>query len=394
MRASVGPALATIGALAACLALSERAIPARAAEPVATATGLALEPVVSGLESPLHLVSPPGDPRLFIVEQPGRIRVVERGALLPRPFLDLTSRVRYGGERGLLSVAFHPRYGANGLFFVNYTDRRGDTRVERYRVSRDPNRADPGSARLVLRVDQPYANHNGGHILFGPDGMLYIGMGDGGSAGDPHGNGQNRGTLLGKLLRIDVDRGDSYGIPADNPFAGKPGMRPEIWAWGLRNPWRMCFDRDSGLLYIADVGQDDWEEIDVAPAREPGLDYGWNVMEGRHCYRRARCDRYGLTLPALEYGHDQGCSVTGGLVYRGRRIPAIAGCYFYSDYCRGWIRSFRYVNGVATEQKRWVPMQAGDVTSFGEDAAGELYVMAQKGQVWRIVPSPTVDSAR
>jgi glucose/arabinose dehydrogenase len=387
-RARGAFALATACALGFCPAPGHAAREGSTPYPP-SATGLALEAVVSGLESPVHLTSPPGDPRLFIVEQRGRIRVVQNGLLLLDPFLDLTSRVGYGGERGLLSVAFHPRYGTNGLFYVNYTDRKGDTRVERYHVSGDRNRADPASAHLVLTVDQPYANHNGGHILFGPDSMLYIGMGDGGSGGDPHGNGQNRGTLLGKLLRIDVDHGDPYAIPAGNPFAAERDMRPEIWAWGLRNPWRLCFDRASGLLYIADVGQNECEEIDVAPARAPGLNYGWNRMEGAHCFKPAKCDRRGLTLPAVEYDHGQGCSVTGGMVYRGRRIPWAQGLYFFSDYCSGWIRSFRYANGAVTELKEWRLPKVNSVTSFGEDAEGEIYVLSQNGSIQRIAPATT-----
>ena len=350
--------------------------------------------MASGLESPVHLASPPGDSRLFIVEQRGVIRVLEDGALLPVPFLDITDRVGDGGERGLLSVAFHPRYATNGWFFVNFTDKRGDTHVERYHVSGDRNRADPASARLVLHVSQPYANHNGGHILFGPDSMLYIGMGDGGSGGDPHGNGQNRGTLLGKLLRIDVDHGVPYAIPAGNPFTRERDMRPEIWAWGLRNPWRLCFDRPAGMLYIADVGQNDWEEVDAVPARTPGLNYGWNVMEAAHCFRRSSCDRRGLTLPVLEYGHDQGCSITGGPVYRGRRIPAIVGCYFFSDYCSGWIRSVRIANGAATDLTEWRLPKVPSVTSFGEDGEGEIYVLSQSGSVWCIAPAADVAPQR
>jgi glucose/arabinose dehydrogenase len=375
------PLLVLVAALAALPG------PARGASPrPAAASGLALETVAKGLESPVHLISPPGDPRLFIVEQPGRIRIVENGKLLPTPFLDITDRVGYGGERGLLSLAFHPRYAENGRFFVNYTDRKGDTRVESYRVSRDRDRAERDSARLVLHVEQPYANHNGGHILFGPDGMLYIGMGDGGSGGDPHRNGQNRGTLLGKLLRIDVNQ-EPYGIPAGNPAREERGMRREIWAWGLRNPWRMCIDRATGLLYIADVGQNQWEEVDVAPLAQAGLNYGWNVMEAAHCFRSQSCDRQGLTLPVLEYGHDQGCSITGGLVYRGKRIPQAIGCYFFSDYCSGWIRSFRYANGSATELKEWRLPRLKSVTSFGEDRDGELYILSQDGSVRRIVPA-------
>jgi glucose/arabinose dehydrogenase len=381
-------------AFVALLALAGACTTGHAAQRPARGTGLTLERVASGLESPVHLTAPAGDPRLFIVEQRGRIRVVERGTLLPNAFLDIADRVSYGGERGLLSVAFHPRYRSNGFFFVNYTDREGDTRVERYRVSGDGTRADPAFARLVLRVDQPYSNHNGGHILFGPDSMLYIGMGDGGSGGDPHGYGQDRRALLGKLLRIDVDRGDPYAIPPGNPFAGRRDMRPEIWAWGLRNPWRMWFDRTGGWLYIADVGQNEWEEVHVERADAPGLNYGWNVMEGRHCFRTRSCDRRGLSLPPLEYGHDEGCSVTGGIVYRGKRIPSAVGLYFFSDYCSAWIRSFRFANGAATELTEWRLPPLDDVTSFGEDAEGEMYVLTQGGAVWRIAPAPAAPPGR
>ncbi|MBI3539982.1 MAG: PQQ-dependent sugar dehydrogenase [Candidatus Eisenbacteria bacterium] len=360
------------------------AAPARADAP-APAAGLALERVAGGLDRPLFVTAPAGDPRLFIVEQGGRVRIVRNGTLLPRPFLDIRDRVRAGGERGLLSLAFHPRYARNGFFYVNYTDLHGDTRVERYAVGADPDRADPASARLVLHVDQPFANHNGGLVMFGPDGMLYVGMGDGGSGGDPFGNGQKLGTLLGKLLRLDVDAGEPYRIPRGNPFAGRPGARPEIWALGLRNPWRFCFDHATGALVIADVGQNRWEEVDAAPAANPGLNYGWNVMEGDHCYGRDRCDTAGLTRPALEYGHGDGCSIIGGFVYRGTRMPALAGRYLYSDYCGGWIRSVRIDGGGASESREWSGLHVPQVTSFGEDATGELYVCSQTGDVYRLV---------
>ena len=232
--------------------------------------GLRGETVASGLASPLHAASPKDDARLFIVEQGGTIRILRDGKLLPAPFLDISSRISSGGERGLLSVAFHPDYDANGHFYVDYTDKGGNTVIARFSVSADPDVADPASEESILGIRQPFANHNGGLVMFGPDGMLYIGMGDGGSGGDPSGNGQDRGTLLGDLLRIDVDHGDPYAIPADNPFVGQPGMRGEIWAWGLRNPWRFAFDRETGLLYIADVGQNAWEEIDVVPFASAG----------------------------------------------------------------------------------------------------------------------------
>jgi len=365
-------------------ALAGEAPQAVAAPAPAPASGLTLERVASGLQDPLYLTAPAGDPRLFVVEQPGRIRIIKDGRLLPTPFLDITDRVRSGGERGLLSVAFHPRYATNGFLFVDYTDLRGDPRIERYAVSRDPDRADPSSGHLVLKVGHPFANHNGGLVMFGPDGMLYVGMGDGGGAGDPFGNGQKRSSLLGKLLRLDVDHGDPYAVPRDNPFVGRAGMRAEIWAYGLRNPWRFCFDRLSGLLVVADVGQDRWEEIDVVPAGAAGLDYGWNVMEGAHCFGSERCDRRGRVMPVVEYGHDQGCSITGGFVYRGRSIPALAGHYVYADYCRGWIRSFKVEGGLVSDHREWRGVDPGQVMSFGEDAAGELYLCSQRGEVYRL----------
>jgi glucose/arabinose dehydrogenase len=357
---------------------------ARSDSGVDLAATLRLQPIASGLDSPLYLTAPAGDPRLFIVEQPGRIRIVGDGQLVARPFLDIVGRVSSGGERGLLSVAFHPQYASNGFFYVNYTDRNGDTRIERYSVTADPNVADPASGKLLLSIKQPFSNHNGGLNLFGPDGMLYIGMGDGGSGGDPMGNGQNRNTLLGKLLRIDVDGGDPYAIPPDNPFAGQNGARQEIWALGLRNPWRFSFDREANLLYVADVGQNRWEEVDVVPAGAGGLNYGWNRMEGTYCYGTPTCDQTGLVLPVLEYSHDQGCSVTGGYVYRGKSIPSILGQYFYADYCEGWVRSFKYANGAATEPREWAVGAVGNILSFGEDAAGELYLLAGNGRVYRI----------
>jgi glucose/arabinose dehydrogenase len=352
-----------------------------------TTTTLRARAVVTGLDRPLFLTAPAGDARLFVVEQPGRIRVVSGGNLLATPFLDLTDRVSFGGERGLLGLAFHPSYAQNGYFYVNYTDRSGDTRVERYRVSADRDRADPASASLVLTVAQPFSNHNGGMVLFGPDGMLYVGMGDGGSGGDPQGNGQNTGTLLGKLLRLDVDHapaGAGYAIPPDNPFAATAGgaRRGEIWAWGLRNPWRLAFDPPSSRLYVADVGQSRREEIDVAGAREAGVNYGWNRMEGSECYNASSCDRANLRLPVAEYGREDGCSITGGYVYRGR-IEAIRGHYFYSDYCQGWLKSIRVADdGTVAERRTWDVGALGAVTSFGVDASGELYVVSANGRVY------------
>ena len=346
---------------------------------------LAVEVVVGGLDDPLYLTAPPGDPRLFVVEQAGRIRIVENGQLLGAPFLDITDRVSSGGERGLLSMAFHPAYATNGFFYVSYTSQPdGDTRIERYRVSGDPNVAEPNPDRVIFMLAQPFGNHNGGPIAFGPDGMLYIGLGDGGSGGDPLENGQNVNTSLGTLLRIDVDGDDPFAIPGDNPFVGVDG-RDEIWAYGLRNPWRFAFDREAGYLYIADVGQNAWEEVNVAPSNAGGLNYGWNVMEGGHCFNASFCDKDGLELPVLEYDHSAGCSITGGYVYRGASIPGIRGHYFYSDYCSGFLRSFRFTGDAVVDEREWDVGDLGRVLSFGEDADRELYILSGNGRVYRLV---------
>jgi glucose/arabinose dehydrogenase len=331
--------------------------------------------------SPVYLTSPPGDPRLFVVEQGGRILIVKNGSVLPTPFLDITDRVKSGGEQGLLSVAFHPDYARNGFFYVDYTDKNGDTRIERYKVTPDADVADPSSTKVLLEIDQPYSNHNGGLVMFGPDRMLYIGMGDGGAGGDPHRNGQNPNALLGKILRIDVN-GDPYRIPPDNPFANGSRGKPEIWAMGMRNPWRFAFD--DGSLYIADVGQNEYEEVNVEPATSPGLNYGWNIMEASNCYRGDNCSPAGLILPKIAYKHlGNACSVTGGFVYRGSRIPTVVGHYFYSDYCEGGLRSFKYVDGRATDQRTWTIENIGHVVSFGEDSSRELYVISEGGRVYR-----------
>jgi glucose/arabinose dehydrogenase len=358
-------------------------------EPEPLPAALAVTQVVAGLSSPVFLTAPPGDARLFVVEQPGRIRIIENGALVTNPFLDIASVVASGGERGLLGLAFHPRYSTNGFFYVNYTGLDGHTRVVRYTVSStDRNVANAASAKLIIRVDQPYANHNGGMIAFGPDDMLYIGMGDGGSGGDPQNHAQTRSDLLGDLLRLNVDVGDPYTPAAGNPFLSTPNVLPEIWAYGLRNPWRFSFDRTGGNLYIGDVGQDAREEINVVAATQGGQNYGWKIMEGTQCYATTPCSQTGLTLPVLDYGHSGACSVTGGYVYRGSAIPGIVGHYFYSDYCGGWLRSFRYVGGAATEQHDW-GLALGDVLSFGQDDAGELYILTGNGgRVLRIVNAP------
>jgi glucose/arabinose dehydrogenase len=343
--------------------------------------GLTLEltPFISsGLSGPVFLTQPLDDGRIFVVEQPGRIRLIKDGVLQATPFLDLTSRVLSGGERGLLSVAFHPQYATNHFFYVYFTTQpNGDIRIERFTATANPDVADATSSKLVITAPHSsQANHNGGLLTFGPDGMLYAALGDGGGGGDPLGNGQNFNSLLGGMIRLDVDHGDPYAIPATNPFVGQAGKRAELWAKGLRNPWRYAFDPPTGLLYIADVGQGEREEVDVVNASSGGLNYGWNITEGTTCYNASTCNKTGLTDPVLDYTHDAGaCSITGGYVYRGSAIEGLQGHYLYSDYCAGFLKSFRYANGIAVDQKGW-GITTGNVTSFGKDIDGELYVLA------------------
>ncbi len=338
-----------------------------------------LREIVSGLAKPTLLVSAhDGTGRLFVLEQTGTIRILKDGTLLPSPFLDLSGIVNANGnERGLLGLAFDPAYASNGRFFVNYTAANGDFFTARYSVSTsDPNQADPGSGVPILRIAHPqYSNHNGGNLVFGPDGYLYFGMGDGGSQGDPNGNGQNFGVLLGKLLRIDVS-GDSYAVPPGNPFIGRAGARPEIWAFGLRNPWRFSFDRKTGDLYIGDVGQDAYEEIDFQPVHDRGGEnYGWNFMEGFHSYQGLAPP--GLTPPIAEYDHSGGnCAVIGGFVYRGSLLPDLSGMYLFGDECSGriWVLA-RAADG--WKMAEWLDTSLA-ITSFGEDDGGELYVLDRK----------------
>ncbi len=344
--------------------------------------------VASGLDSPLDLAAPSGDTsRLFVAEKTGRILVIVNGVVQATPFLDIHALVSGGDEQGLLGFAFHPGFASNGRFFIDYTDTAGNTQVVGYRVSANPNVADPSSASTILSVAQPFANHNGGGLAFGPDGFLYVALGDGGGGGDPQGHGQNVGDLLGSLLRIDVDSAAPYAIPPGNPFAGVSGARPELWNIGLRNPFRFSFDRASGDLYIGDVGQAEREEIDVAPAGQGGQNYGWNVTEGTICYNASSCSTAGITPPVLDYDHDQGCSVIGGFVYRGSAIPDLRGHYFYGDFCAGFVRSFRYSGGAATDAREWPTLSPHDVIqSFGQDAAGEIYVLTRSA-VFRIAPA-------
>jgi glucose/arabinose dehydrogenase len=353
-------------------------------QPPLTAGQVTLTEVVQVSGMPVYLTAPSGDSRLFIVEQAGRIRVVEDGQLLATPFLDITDSVSGGREQGLLSLAFHPDYATTGYFYVYYTDMADDSRIVRYKVSADRNVALPGSAKVILTVGQPYANHNGGLLVFGPGDMLFIGLGDGGSGGDPQNNGQDPSTLLGSLLRIDVDGGDPYAVPQDNPFVGDAEWREETWAYGLRNPWRFSFDDVADMLYIADVGQNSREEVNATSAVIGGLNYGWRIMEGSSCFNSENCANNGLVLPVLEYatGAD-GCAVVGGYVYRGVELSGLGGTYFYSDNCAGWIRSFKLENGTATEQMEWGVGDVGNVLSFGVDGSGELYVLSANRGVYR-----------
>jgi glucose/arabinose dehydrogenase len=312
--------------------------------------------------------------------------------LQPVPFLDITDRVGSdGSEQGLLSLAFPPDFTASRLFYINYTDQHGDTVVARYRLlESDPRQADPTSEQKILQIEQPARNHNGGQLQFGPDGYLYIGTGDGGQAGDPWGNAQNPGVLLGKMLRINVMGTDTYTVPADNPFLDWPDARPEIRALGLRNPWRFAFDRATGDLYIADVGQNLYEEVDFQSANSAGGEnYGWDVMEGNHCFEpAANCDPGGLVLPIAEYDHTQGCSITGGYVYRGTRYPQMAGIYFFGDFCSGTIWGLR--QEASGEWAMALLLKANvTISSFGEDAAGEIYVVGYgDGTIYHLVALP------
>jgi glucose/arabinose dehydrogenase len=351
---------------------------------------VSLELVADGLEQPLYLASPPGDTeRLFVVEREGTIRIVRDAAVVTTPFLDLSDEVTTeGDEQGLLGLAFHPLYATNGYAYVNYTDTEGHTQIVRYTRSANPDVADAASAFPILTIEQPVPNHNGGQLAFGPDGMLYIGMGDGGTGSSA--TGQDLTSLLGSILRIDVNGGTPYAVPSDNPFVADASARPEIWAKGLRNPWRFSFDRTTGDLYIADVGEDLMEEISFQPASsDGGENYGWDTMEGSDCFDPpSGCETTGLVLPIYEYEHSEGCSVTGGYVYRGSASPALAGRYFFSDFCGSWLRSFEAAGGAPANELDHADAAGplAGVSSFGEDGAGELYVLSMfAGTVHRIV---------
>jgi glucose/arabinose dehydrogenase len=337
--------------------------------------------VARGLSEPVQVVNS-GDSRLFIVEKTGKIKVLHRGKILPNSFLDISHRVSSGSEQGLLSLAFHPQFSKNRRLFINYTDRRGDTVIASYLVSRkDRNKVDISSRRVVLRVSQPYANHNGGCFVFGSDGYLYIGMGDGGSGGDPENRAQDLTTLLGKILRINVGPGRGYKIPSSNPFWNTTGARKEIFAYGMRNPWRCSFDE--GRLFVGDVGQGQREEVDII---ESGNNYGWRVMEGEACYSPSpNCESTGLTLPIHDYSHDEGQSITGGFVYRGSQIASLKGKYVFGDFSSGKIWSLS--NNGSSWSREEVLSSRLLISSFGTDYKKELYVVDFSGGLYRLVDS-------
>jgi len=353
--------------------------------PVGVASAVKLVKVVDGLDRPVAIVAAPGDARrrLFIVEQhAGTIRVLENGVLAKAPFATI-SGISTGNEQGLLGLAFHPQFATNGRLYVNYTTRDKATHIDEYRVSADGNAVDMTTKRELAVIAQPYSNHNGGHLEIGPDGRLYTGMGDGGAANDPQGNGQNPRALLGKLLRFDLD--------ATSPA-------PEIVHRGLRNPWRFAFDRATGDLFIGDVGQNLWEYVHVVTHGDTRVhNFGWNIVEGTHCFDpdpgagKAACDTSGLTLAVVEYPHEQGCSITGGRVYRGKAVTALTGRYFYADFCTGLLRSFVWQDGAVREHWDWKSAidpegVLAQVSSFGEDADGELYIVSLAGAIYRFAP--------
>lgn len=363
-----------------------------AGPPPATSNSLRLQTVTAVLSSPVFLTAPTGDVgRLFIVEQGGLIRILNSLDGTPRatPFLDVAGLIVTGGEQGLLGMAFDPNYAGNGRFYIYYTNTAGDIVIARYGVSTNPDIANAGAQAILKTIAHPTnQNHNGGMLAFGPDGCLYAGIGDGGGSGDPNGNAQNTNSLLGKILRLDPETGSACGT--DNPFANGTGGAPEVWSFGLRNPWRFSFDRSTGVLYIGDVGQDQREEVDavVGPNAGQGVNFGWNIMEGFACFNPpSGCNSSGLTPPILDYSHDAGaCSVTGGYVYRGTLNPAVNGSYFYADYCAGFVRSFQLQGGRPSSQNTWPLLSpGGQITSFGEDARGELYILTQTGGLSRIV---------
>ncbi|CAN5645628.1 PQQ-dependent sugar dehydrogenase [soil metagenome] len=387
------PTDAPTGALSPPVATASptaEASPVQPAEP----PPIAFELVASGFTG-LVLLTHAGDGsgQVYVVEQRGVIWATGTdGSRQSRPFLDISDRISAGGERGLLGLAFHPDFASTGRYFINYTDAAGSTVVSEILAPAGPDDSEqPPPERVLLRIDQPFANHNGGMLAFGHDGMLYVSTGDGGSAGDPLGAGQDRASLLGKILRLNVDAGvEPYAIPADNPFASAAdGTRPEIWALGVRNPWRMSFDRQTGALFFGDVGQDRWEEVNAEPAGVGGRNYGWSVMEGPECHDRSECDTSGLTMPAAWYPTSSGCAISGGYVYRGSDVDGLAGFYLFADYCTGSVSALSAADALAGAQVPVTLHEMGNtgisVTSFGEDEAGEMYLVGAGGEMLRVV---------
>jgi glucose/arabinose dehydrogenase len=358
--------------------------------PLPPIPSIELKSVIKGLRDPVGMFhAQDGGGRLFIIEQGGTIRILSEGRLLKEPFLNIRDRVISGGEMGLLGLAFHPDFSRNGRFFVNYTSRSGrlHTVISEFKISSRPNEADPESERILLTIDQPYSNHNGGAIAFGPDGALYIGTGDGGAGNDPHENGQNLAILLGKMLRIDVDKREAdkpYGIPRDNPFISRRGAAKEVWAYGLRNPWRFSFDSLTGRLYAGDVGQKAREEIDVI---EKGKNYGWNITEGTLCTPgvNIKCNKRGLEPPIIDYPRSEGTVVIGGYVYRGQSIPSLCGVYLFADFGNGRIFGLRYHEKKVTEHRVLLSTRRS-ISSLGEDEQLELYLLDYEGEVLKIIP--------
>lgn len=382
--------------LAACGSASQATTKTPTTSPRSTVTtpsgSLVLKPVLKGYDLPVYLTNAgDGSGRLFIVEKPGKIQVAAAdGTKQSQPFLDISALVSIGNERGLLSMAFDPHYTQNGYFYVDYTDKQGTVTLARYHVSSDPSRADPASAQIVLAIPHPVANHNGGLLLFGKDGYLYMGVGDGGAGNSA--NGQRKDILLGKILRLDVEHPSGsqlYSIPSDNPYRSEAGTRPEIWAYGLRNPWRFSFDQANGDLYIGDVGEGALEEIDVQPASSKGGEnYGWNVWEGTNCSQsQSECNLPHLVAPVLTYPHGTSeCAVTGGYVYRGQKYPSLQGTYFYGDYCSGrlWSEKVPLASGNPPKQTLQTFYH---ISSFGESEDGELYLVDLDGAIAQITLS-------
>lgn len=354
-----------------------------------TVPTIGLDTVLTGMSHPLFVTAPPGDrARLFVVERTGQVRILKNGVLLPTPFLDITAEVSNGSEQGLLGMAFAPDYATSGTFVVYYVvPGNTATVLSRFHVGAGtPDVADPTEDTL-LTIPEPIGDHNGGMLAFGQDGYLYLSSGDGGCCGDPDGHGQDRTDLLGSILRLGVTSSGPYTIPPGNPWAADPNIRHELWNYGLRNPWRFSFDRATGDLYIADVGDGTREEVDVVSHLSPGgQNFGWRVMEGAECFGGGSCNTMGLTLPVLDYGHDQGCSIIGGYVYRGAAIPGLRGTYFYTDFCSAWIRSFRVSGNLVGDKQEYQLLDSSEFpSSFGEDADGELYVTTEAGNVYKIV---------